>query len=1009
MLYKKTGRLAILLSVTMQVAVTAAQNFNLSFHHINSAGILPEKHVMCFFRDSIGFIWLGTKNGLVRFDGVNVKTFQHASSDAPGFKGYNVNKILNDKNNNLWIGTDYGLNFYDVHTNTFKNFPLIPSTEGGEKGMCYTIPITLDDSDRLWLFMATTYSLYTFDINTYQLKKIPCKADLKSGVLPAENFKKVKKLGFRLLQGVVLYDVDNYNAVNEQQYFSPKGLFPELIINEASVFFQNDSIVWITCDKGLIQLDYLKKSYHLYNTFNNTPTGKLVDARFYDNSIIVSSAYNGLFVFDVQKNSFVARVNNSPSDPNSLLNNKIYNSFISQNTLFVSFEDGWIDFTNIKPVFSHQITKQDVAALGIKNQLTTMCQLNNGAIWFGTSDNGIIAYNISDHKINFQQTLFLSKTILAKEINHIAYNDKYIAVSSNEGLYVFDNIDLNTNKRIEPVIKGGVNYAVFFNDTILLATTNDGLYQLNIRPGNILVMPVKPFNNEQNFKNINIYHKPGTDKIYVMAEYGSFIHEMKFDKDTFSINRSGWLSQNCTFITAGRNDSELLMCGPHGIISFNTATFTPFNIDGKLFSNQDVSAVLRLSNSNWFIAYNKGAVIYDNAFNRPVDAFDESEGLYNTSFYSDALGILNNGNIVLGTNDGMFLYDPTNNLQNSLPLPLYFSQIEVNDGSYSFDKDVNYLDGLHLGYNENTISFSFSTIDFAGLFNKKIEYKMEGVDKAWIPAQRNGFARYANLPAGNYIFMVRNYNGTNKTLYKQILINIASPFWHTWWFILLCIASVFCIIYLLYSYRIQQLIQLQKVRNRIATDLHDDIGSTLTNINILAELSSNNINDSTKASAFLQRISEEVTATSESLDDIVWSINTKNDSFSEMAARMRRYAAELFESEGIACEVLFDDKLEDKKLQMEQRRDIYLVFKEGINNIYKHANAHNVSVSFQLLKNKLAIQIKDDGSGFDTKMHTNRNGLKNMYVRAQKWKGNCNIVSSISKGTVINVIMHVQA
>ena len=167
------------------------------------------------------------------------------------------------------------------------------------------------------------------------------------------------------------------------------------------------------------------------------------------------------------------------------------------------------------------------------------------------------------------------------------------------------------------------------------------------------------------------------------------------------------------------------------------------------------------------------------------------------------------------------------------------------------------------------------------------------------------------------------------------------------------------------------------MRNSIAADLHDDIGSTLTNISILSELSRQSINPEDNAGKFLTRINEEVNTTSQALDDIIWSVNVHNDSMDEIILRMRRYSGELFDADGINYKLDFDDKLSGMKISMEQRHDFYLIFKEAVNNIYKHANASYVSVSLCKKDHHIMMRIEDNGKGI-TEQNSHRNGLKNM-------------------------------
>ena len=139
------------------------------------------------------------------------------------------------------------------------------------------------------------------------------------------------------------------------------------------------------------------------------------------------------------------------------------------------------------------------------------------------------------------------------------------------------------------------------------------------------------------------------------------------------------------------------------------------------------------------------------------------------------------------------------------------------------------------------------------------------------------------------------------------------------------------------------------------------------------------------------------------MDDIIWSVNSRNDSLQETMARMRRYAAELFDNSEMNCYLQLDEHTGHKKLSMEQRRDVYLIYKEALNNIHKHANARNIWIDVHQNQNHLLMQIKDDGGGFNTNSITHRNGLKNLRSRVEKWNGKIRIQSEENKGTNIEI------
>jgi signal transduction histidine kinase len=174
---------------------------------------------------------------------------------------------------------------------------------------------------------------------------------------------------------------------------------------------------------------------------------------------------------------------------------------------------------------------------------------------------------------------------------------------------------------------------------------------------------------------------------------------------------------------------------------------------------------------------------------------------------------------------------------------------------------------------------------------------------------------------------------------------------------------------------------------------------------MLSEISRKNLEQPREAEKFLHRITEEVTATSQALNDIIWSVNTRNDSMEETMSRMRRYAAELFDNSNTNCHLNLDENVAGRKLNMEKRRDVYLIYKESVNNIVKHASAKNVWIDAKWRNGKLQLKIKDDGKGFDDSVVTNRNGLKNIRSRTEKWKGTASIKTAPGSGTLIEIII----
>lgn len=174
---------------------------------------------------------------------------------------------------------------------------------------------------------------------------------------------------------------------------------------------------------------------------------------------------------------------------------------------------------------------------------------------------------------------------------------------------------------------------------------------------------------------------------------------------------------------------------------------------------------------------------------------------------------------------------------------------------------------------------------------------------------------------------------------------------------------------------------------------------------MLSEISRKNLGQPREAEKYLQRITEEVTASSQALNDIIWNVNAQTNSMEEILYRVRRYAFELFDSSNTVCHLTIEEAIAARKIGMEQRRDLYLIYKECMNNIRKHANAANVWIDMHLQGEKLHLKIKDDGKGFESSAVTDRNGLRNIRLRTEKWKGRVSIITAPGQGVVMEIVM----
>jgi two-component sensor histidine kinase len=383
--------------------------------------------------------------------------------------------------------------------------------------------------------------------------------------------------------------------------------------------------------------------------------------------------------------------------------------------------------------------------------------------------------------------------------------------------------------------------------------------------------------------------------------------------------------------------------------------------------------------------------------------FGREAGLQSNEFNTGAWHQAADGRLFFGGIAGLTYFHPDKIELGGFQPSVTITGIMANNTPLAIDTATPYKKYYELDYTQNNLSFNYAALEFVS--NDKIDYSyiLRPFDKDTIDVGNRNYVTYTNLPPGHYVFeVVENSPFSEEKLNAaHIDIYIRPPFWKTSWFIVACVLAVIGLLTVLYRYRIRQLLKVQQIRNHIATDLHDDIGSTLTNISLLAELSRKSREKGSDAGPFLDRISEEVQNSSQALDDIVWSINTNNDSIGQILARMRRYASEIFDGANTRYEFQADINSSRKKIPMDQRRDFFLVFKESINNIYKHADASQIHIHVSMRAGLLTLRIEDNGKGFDTQAVTHRNGLKNIRFRVEKWKGRVDIHAVQGGGTTI--------
>jgi signal transduction histidine kinase len=263
---------------------------------------------------------------------------------------------------------------------------------------------------------------------------------------------------------------------------------------------------------------------------------------------------------------------------------------------------------------------------------------------------------------------------------------------------------------------------------------------------------------------------------------------------------------------------------------------------------------------------------------------------------------------------------------------------------------------------------------------------------------------FANLGSGGYRFEVRALSADG--LYSPTAVvgfSVATPLWKRWWFAAGVLLLTAFIIYTFYRYRLQRLLELERMRTRIATDLHDDIGANLTRIAILSEVAKQQATNGSSAlkRELLPSIADIARESVASMNDIVWAISPDHDSLLDLTRRMRQHADEVFTLRDVELEFNALSPESDLRLGVDIRRDLLLIFKEAVNNAAKHSGCSKVQIDFGCRDSVLNLSIKDNGSGFAAFDDNDGHGLRNMARRAEAHGGRLTIVSPPGTGTLV--------
>ena len=318
------------------------------------------------------------------------------------------------------------------------------------------------------------------------------------------------------------------------------------------------------------------------------------------------------------------------------------------------------------------------------------------------------------------------------------------------------------------------------------------------------------------------------------------------------------------------------------------------------------------------------------------------------------------------------------------------------------------IENLTLTPDQSQIDIAFVGLEYEAGEQLRYQYRLLGANEAWSAPSTRRSVSFAHLSPGVYRFSVRavDSDGQSSLLPATVSFEILRPVWQRAWFLGLAALSLGAGATMVYRARVAHLLALERVRTHIATDLHDDIGASLSQIAILnevalARLGSGGAGD---ASGLLATAAQSARELVDTMSDLVWAVDPKRDRMEDLVLRMRRF------SEGLCAARAIDLSFtaagdEARRLPAQVRRQAFLLFKESLNNAVKHSGCRSITATLALEARLLRLEIADDGTGFDPDSATEGNGLASMRQRCRALGGVMELLTAPGQGTRLRFVL----
>lgn len=973
---------------------------NLFLSKVTKSNGLSASYITKIVRDSYGFFWIGTQEGLNRYDGKDFIGFTPESDDKHRIGSSYISDMVEDRKKGLlYVLTSYGnVDIIDIKT-CFIVKRIIKDEKQQNLSEKWLRCLCLQENI-LWIGTAKGFFAYNLNSDKYEqikLKSIQKVEDFNVSKICCDNSGRVWVLcdyfGILLING-------GFNIVD---MYAPSLAKHEGAKDKDILIFWDVSIskhvLYAATSLGLFCFAANKNGIEHLSFQSNTllDSSEILSICFSAPQVLWFSANNNFYSYDLKSGELVNfHEENKDDDWCSYVYQIYYNA--EDQKIWLGTQAGVASFPLKQQPFE-SFYRSKTLLEKIKHAYSLL-PINDSIVYCG-DENGLFSVNTQTREIFKIDTASVSLVIFKGKLQHIF-------VSNRKGFYTLENnhlknADLAFNV-LKPLRKDQLNSAIQFNDSLVIFSSfiQKGLYVWNTKSQTLKNFGDNSLNRINNLTIINNIYKSGRLSLFILTEKSIIeFNPITYAYRSYTIHKDNAQSVYNNYMDmCETNDGYWIATYGNGLLH----TDKDFNIKHVYSTNNGLcdNCIYRVfaNGAEQIIATTNnglGIITKNGDF---IKSYYQSDGLHASEFEQYCANE-RNGHIYAGGVNGFTIIEPKYFTTNPTPPKFFFTKIKIQTTGQTLDTSNLEITNLKIPSNWLQTNISFIGLNYSNPERVIYQYRIKERSSKWSEPSTQNFVTLMGLSPGTYTLEVKAANEDGVWCAPKTLTLTFLPKWYqTLWFDFAVALTVIGILYAFYRYRMRQLRKQHEIRVSIASDLHDDIGSALNTVKVFTHLAKRD----TEKEGHLNQIEESLTQATIGLRDMLWILDDTQDTLHEIMERIKKFALPVASANGINLECVTETEEGEGWVNKTKKRNLLLIAKESINNSIKYAQCQNIKVLLRQKKNKITLIIKDDGTGFNTNAAAQGYGLKNIKNRAEQMGCTAEIISIEGEGTEVRVV-----